>query len=400
MRDLTVTARECRVAPPLNEGVTLRMKVLSSIGVRRAVLTLGGAIAILGSGAPSALATTFTFSTGSPDGKMALASRPSSSGKAEIEAADDFVLGAQTSVTHATFTGLLPNSGSVQDVNVEIYSVFPLDSNATRVPRVPTRVNSPSDVDFQSRDTAHVQASYTVQVIRSSFTAANSVLNRIQPLPNQTTGGEGPVTGQEVTFSVTLTSPFVLAAGHYFFVPQVQVSGPSTANFFWLSAPHPVAAPGTPFPTGFTDLQAWIRNSALQPDWLRAGTDIVGGATPPLFNAAFTLNNAPLPIVSSTEVLSGQVGVRLTVKVPARGRVRAFDPLVGKQGKSGHKAAWFNTVTATARRAGIVHLKVVPNATGRKHLVGAHPLHVRVAVTFTPPGGQPSKRSVTITWRR
>ena len=143
------------------------MKVLSSIGVRRAVLTLGGAIAILGSGAPSALAATFTFSTGGPDGKMALASRPSSSGKAEIEAADDFVLGAQTSVTHVTFTGLLPNSGSVQDVNVEIYRVFPLDSNTTRAPRVPTRVNSPSDIDLQSRDTAHGQASYTVQVIRS-----------------------------------------------------------------------------------------------------------------------------------------------------------------------------------------------------------------------------------------
>jgi hypothetical protein len=37
-------------------------------------------------------------------------------------------------------------------------------------------------------------------------------------------------------------------------------------------------------------LQEWIRNEALQPDWLRVGTDIVGGATPPTFDAAFSLS--------------------------------------------------------------------------------------------------------------
>jgi hypothetical protein len=51
-------------------------------------------------------------------------------------------------------------------------------------------------------------------------------------------------------------------------------------------------APGTPFPTGVTDLQSWIRNADLDPDWLRVGTDVVGGTTPPTFNATFSLSGA------------------------------------------------------------------------------------------------------------
>jgi len=48
-----------------------------------------------------------------------------------------------------------------------------------------------------------------------------------------------------------------------------------------LSAPKVIPAP--------KDLQAWIRNSNLAPDWLRIGTDIVGGATAPTFNMTFSL---------------------------------------------------------------------------------------------------------------
>src|SRR5207249_3834587 len=69
-----------------------------------------------------------------------------------------------------------------------------------------------------------------------SFTVANSVVNGINPIPNQTTGGEGPVTGEEVRIDVTLTTPFSLPADHYFFVPQVQLS---SGTFLWLSAAGP-----------------------------------------------------------------------------------------------------------------------------------------------------------------
>jgi hypothetical protein len=86
------------------------------------------------------------------------------------------------------------------------------------------------------------------------------------------------VTGQEVTITTTFTSPITLPAGHYFIVPQVGL--PPGSIFYWLSAPRPLFS---------GDLQAWIRNAPLDPDWLRVGTDIVGGVTPPTYNAAFSL---------------------------------------------------------------------------------------------------------------
>jgi hypothetical protein len=183
----------------------------------------------------------------------------------------------------------------VGEVVVEIYRVFPNDSDTGRTINVPTRANSPSDVELESRDTATADLSFTSAVLNPNFTAANSVLNGIHPKPSQTTGGEGPISGQEVQFNVTFTTPFDLPADHYFFVPQVEVNN---GEFFWLSAPKPIVSPGTPF---LPDLQAWTRNEALQPDWLRVGSDIVGPdpATAPTFNASFSLTGAPVPEPSS-----------------------------------------------------------------------------------------------------
>jgi hypothetical protein len=87
---------------------------------------------------PAAADTTF-FNTGNPDGRMATATRPDSAGgKFEIESADDFILGTKTSITGATFTGLLTDRAplsSVGEVRVEIYRVFPNDSNVGRTKR-------------------------------------------------------------------------------------------------------------------------------------------------------------------------------------------------------------------------------------------------------------------------
>ena len=114
---------------------------------------------------PAAADTTF-FSTGNPDGIMATATRPESTGKFEIESADDFILGTMTSITGATFTGLLTGRApltSVGEVRVEIYRVFPddfgcrahrADRRPFQTPQVPTRQNSPSDNEFDDRDTA------------------------------------------------------------------------------------------------------------------------------------------------------------------------------------------------------------------------------------------------------
>jgi PEP-CTERM motif len=230
----------------------------------------------------------FFFSTGNPDGRIATASRPDTPAKPEIESADDFILTSSlTTLTSATFTGLLTGTpASIGEVRVEIYRVFPKDSAVPPSGNVPTRTNSPSDVEFVDRDTASSNLTFTTAVLSSSFTAANSVLNGINQAPNQTTGGEGAVTGEEIQFTVTFTTPINLAADHYFFIPQVEVTG---GEFYWLSAPKPIVAPGTPFAP---DLQSWIRNDRLDPDWLRVGTDIVGGSPAPTFNAAFSLTGS------------------------------------------------------------------------------------------------------------
>ena len=246
----------------------------------------------------SAFADTLLVNTGDVDGRMAMASRPSSAGKIEMEAADDFILNAPALVNSGTFTGLLPAGYNVSGVTVEIYRVFPADSNSPPSGNVPTRVNSPSDVAFDSRSSG-TDLNFTTTVLSGSFTALNSVLNGINKLPNQTTGGEGPVTGQEVQFSFTLTSPFSLPSDHYFFVPQVELSN---GNFYWLSSVRPIVAPGTPFTP---DLQAWIRNENIDPDWLRVGTDIVGGTAPPTFNGAFSLSGVATPEPSTIELIAG-----------------------------------------------------------------------------------------------
>src|SRR6478672_8732544 len=57
--------------------------------------------------ATPAIGTTFFFSTGNPDGKIATLSRVASPGKIQTETADDFVLANCTVIDQATFTGLL-----------------------------------------------------------------------------------------------------------------------------------------------------------------------------------------------------------------------------------------------------------------------------------------------------
>jgi hypothetical protein len=266
---------------------THRIALLSISALTRAVAAVAALMLLAG----PAWAQSFSFSTGDPDGRMATATRPGGQGILEIETGDDFILTQDTFIRQATITGLIPEGAgldTVTEVIVEIYRVFPKDSANPPDGRVPTRNNSPSDVAFDSRDSGagdvSTKLTFEVELLADSFTADNSVLNGINPKPDQTTGGEGSVSGQEVRIEVTFPNAFELPADHYFFVPQVKLSD---GNFFWLSAPKPIVAPGTPFTP---DLQSWIRNEDLAPDWLRIGTDIVGGTTPPTFNAAFSLH--------------------------------------------------------------------------------------------------------------
>jgi len=231
-------------------------------------------------------AASFSFSTGDPDGKIATLSRPSSPGKIQTETADDFFLTQSVVISQATFTGLLPLGtplGNVRNVEIEIYHVFPGDSDTNRTLTVTTRANSPGDVEIAvaTRDGRNGSLRFGATLVSASFTASNSVVNGIHRDPGEFTTGEGAVTGEQVAITVGFNPPIALPAGHYFFRPEVESS---SGDFLWLSAPKPIVAPGTPF---MPDLQSWIRNDELAPDWLRIGTDITHQGP---FNAAFSLS--------------------------------------------------------------------------------------------------------------
>ncbi len=235
----------------------------------------------------TASAGTFFFSTGAPDGRIASASYPEGSGKTEHESADDFFLTGHTVLQAASFTGVLfqGGPGEIREVGVELYHLFPQDSNATRTPQVPTRMNSPADEAFAARSSADGTLRFAVTVLDPHFGVANSVIDGINPSPNQRTMGEGPVAGQEVRIDVVFEQPFDLPAGHYFFVPQVRLEGVG-GHFLWLSAPHPQFA---------GDLQMWVRKAELAPDWLRVGRDIVDGNPAPTFDGSFSLSGQTIP---------------------------------------------------------------------------------------------------------
>ena len=289
-------------------------------------VTSCGALVIAGAvfGVAPAVADPFFFSTGSPDGLIATLSRTASPGKLETETADDFATTTTTVITNATFTGLLIGGATtsfkhtavkiapcyqepvvhVKDVEIELYHVVPIDSTFPPDGRVNTRVNSPSDNNFAAADAAVPgQLTFTTKVLNGGnpFTAVNSVLSGgIHTAPNQFTGGQGTVTGEEVEFDVTFTTPFSLGPDHVFFRPEVDLG--SAGDFLWLSAPKPIVP--NPFPPGVTDLQSWTRDDgagALAPDWSRIGTDITGQGP---FNASFTLTGVTVPEPGSVALLA------------------------------------------------------------------------------------------------
>jgi len=256
--------------------------------------------------AGSAYAETVLYNNDIPDGKIATLSRPDSPGVTERETADDFLLSSHSLVTGGSFTGLLPKGATISNINVEIYGVQ-LTEKGVRV--VPTRVNSPTDNAIIEEDIAG-GLSFHTHTQNNGVGVANSVINNINPGASSAvtvTGGEGGQSGEEVRVEFSLAHPFDLAAGHYFFVPQVQLDN---GNFLWLSAGKPIGAFGsTPF-NG--DLQTWIRNQeqadgGISPDWERVGTDVIGGGpAPATYNGAFRLvGTAVVPEPATIALLIG-----------------------------------------------------------------------------------------------
>ena len=258
------------------ETITRVRKVLTCATMMASILLI----------AKLATAETFSFTPGDPDGKVGALSRRASPGKIETETADDFVLQHTTIINKAKIKGLLPadtDLTKINDVEVEIYHVFPFDS-APASGHVPSRTNSPSDVEIgtATRDASSGTLKFSATVESASFSVDHTVVNGIR-----VNAGEPGMTGEEVEITITFTSPIILPAGNYFFRPEVLVTD---ADFLYLSAPRPIVPPGNAF---LGDRQAWIRNSNLAPDWLRIGADIiVDGDT---FNMAFSLNGETVP---------------------------------------------------------------------------------------------------------
>jgi len=264
---------------------------------KRVIVSCIAALSIATFIAVPAAADALLFSTGNPDGKIGTLSRVPGPGSVETETADDFVLAQASQITQASFTGLLPSGlalSGVTDVEIELYHVFPIDSKNPPSGNVPTRVDSPSDAEFVAIDGKAGTLSFTTTLLNANFAVANTVVNGINKSPNQFTGGEGAASGEEVLFSIIFTPSFDLPAGHYFFRPEVQLSN---GDFLWLSAPNPIVGGTGPFTP---DLQTWIRNADLSPDWLRIGTDITHQGP---FNAAFSLSGEVLPEPSTLLLL-------------------------------------------------------------------------------------------------
>ena len=153
---------------------------------------------------------------------------------------------------------------NIREVEIEVYHVFPLDSANAPSGNVPSRLNSPADVEIDSATRARSSGTlaFSAAVLNAGFSLDNTVVNGINKLPNTvTTNGEGPATGEEVEVTITFTSPIVLPQGRYFLRPEVVVTG---GDFLYVSAPRPILSPGNTF---VGDLQAWIRNANLAPDF-------------------------------------------------------------------------------------------------------------------------------------
>src|SRR5206468_2262073 len=125
----------------------IRKALRSLVSITGATLAFGIGVAV------PVRAATFSFTTGVPDGKLGALSRRASPGKLETETADDFILQQTTVINRAIISGLVPLRTlpeNIKEVEIEMYHVFSLDSAFPPSGNVPSRVNSPSDVEIDS----------------------------------------------------------------------------------------------------------------------------------------------------------------------------------------------------------------------------------------------------------
>src|SRR3989442_436761 len=119
----------------LQISISEKRRLVWTTAAKTVAVSLASAFMALLLLASEASGSSFSFSTGNPDGKIATLSRPPSTGNLQTETADDFITTNSIVINQATFTGLIPSGAplsSIQNVEIEIYHVFPNDSDTNR----------------------------------------------------------------------------------------------------------------------------------------------------------------------------------------------------------------------------------------------------------------------------
>lgn len=228
------------------------------------------------------------------------------------ETADDFFflnsLAPQFEVEGIKIDGLFSDpDAKINNVRVELYSSFPVDSDANRTTDI-VRLNGPADDAFAQFDSGDGSLSYNV-TDKGKFT----VTSTITPGSKTSLGAvkEG-LTGNLRQIDITLNSPVLLnaaatpadQANHYFLAATVETS---QGDYYWLAGEQP--------PTTVGDRQAWLRTEEFAPDWIRV-SDIINaqpGTLTPAFNASFEVSGKPVPEPSTAlgTLALGGIALRL-----------------------------------------------------------------------------------------
>lgn len=255
-------------------------------------LMTSGAIMGLETLQPSNAEAATLWTTLSPNSAQAFTSQ--SNAAISSETADDFFflnsLAPQFEVESIKIDGLFSDpDAKINNVRVELYRSFPVDSDANRTTDI-VRLNGPADDAFAQFDSGDGSLSYNV-TDKGKFT----VTSTITPGSETSLGavGEG-LTGNLRQIDITLAGPILLSAAatpadqanHYFLAATVETS---QGDYYWLAGQQP--------PTTVGDRQAWLRTEEFAPNWIRV-SDVINaqpGTLTPAFNASFEVSGKPVP---------------------------------------------------------------------------------------------------------
>lgn len=232
----------------------------------------------------------------------------------ETESIDDFVINPATfpkgfRIENVRAQVLLTDpSATLDNVAIEFYRTFPVDSNPNRTPAF-TRTNGPSDdgQDFADFSTLDGTLTLTQSVDSTSFTLNTT----IEPGTGQGVQNTTPTVGELRLLDLTLVTPLDLAptdpfpndfATHYWLELTASVS---SGEFYWVQGVFPRTTPGS-LPVTGEDRQTWFTTvPGISPDFRRV-SDIINnqdGTTSPVFNSSFEISGSSLPEPSTLALL-------------------------------------------------------------------------------------------------